>query len=84
MSVNLFDANYYRAANADLRSFNDTQALDHFQRFGLNEGRAFSSLVDLNFYRASNSDLKKLQQPPSLRSPKQLWCEGGTALLTFC
>lgn len=57
MSVNLFDANYYRAANADLRSLNDAQALNHFQSFGLNEGRAFSSLVDLNFYRASNSDL---------------------------
>lgn len=58
MSVNLFDANFYRAANAELRSFNDTQALDHFQRIGLNEGRAFSPLVDLNFYRASNSDLR--------------------------
>lgn len=57
MSVNLFDANFYRAANADLRGFNDTQALNHFRSFGLNEGRAFSSLVDLNFYRASNSDL---------------------------
>ena len=57
MSVNLFDANFYRAANSDLRGLNDTQALSHFQNYGLNEGRSFSPFVDLNFYRASNSDL---------------------------
>ncbi|MGI2906913.1 CAP domain-containing protein [Tolypothrix sp. VBCCA 56010] len=54
---NLFDANYYRAANSDLRGLNDAQALSHFQQFGLNENRSFSAFVDLNFYRASNSDL---------------------------
>lgn len=57
MSVNLFDANYYRAANADLASFNDQQAASHFQTNGLNEGRAFSPFVNLNVYRSSNSDL---------------------------
>jgi hypothetical protein len=57
MVVNLFDANFYRAANADLASFNDAQALAHFQSFGLNEGRRFNGLVDLGLYRASNSDL---------------------------
>ncbi|MBW4476674.1 MAG: pre-peptidase C-terminal domain-containing protein [Tolypothrix brevis GSE-NOS-MK-07-07A] len=54
---NLFDANFYRAANSDLRGLNDAQALSHFQEFGLNQNRSFSPLVDLNFYRASNSDL---------------------------
>ncbi|MCV3216720.1 CAP domain-containing protein [Plectonema radiosum NIES-515] len=54
---NLFDANFYRAANSDLRGLNDAQALSHFQQFGLNENRSFSPLVDINFYRASNSDL---------------------------
>lgn len=49
MSVNLFDANYYRAANADLANFNDQQAASHFQTYGLNEGRAFSPLVNLNW-----------------------------------
>lgn len=57
MAVNLFDANYYRAANADLANFNDQQAASHFQTYGLNEGRAFSPLVNLNVYRSSNSDL---------------------------
>ncbi len=57
MTVNLFDANFYRVANRDLASFNDAQALSHFQTYGLSEGRAFSPFVDLNFYRASNSDL---------------------------
>ncbi len=54
---NLFDANYYRASNSDLRGLNDAQALSHFQQFGLDEKRAFSPFVDLNLYRASNSDL---------------------------
>jgi hypothetical protein len=57
MAANLFDANFYRAANADLANFNDAQALSHFQNYGLNEGRAFSPFVNLNFYRSSNSDL---------------------------
>lgn len=59
MPVNLFDANFYRAANSDLRGLGDAQALSHFQNYGLNEGRAFSPLVDLNFYRSSNSDLSR-------------------------
>ncbi|KYC41183.1 hypothetical protein WA1_03600 [Scytonema hofmannii PCC 7110] len=60
MAVNLFDANYYKAANSDLAAAGITtneQLLSHFQSFGLNEGRSFSPLVNLNFYRASNGDL---------------------------
>lgn len=57
MPVNLFDANFYRAANSDLANFNDAQALSHFQNFGLNEERRFSQFADLNFYRSSYSDL---------------------------
>lgn len=57
MPTNLFDANYYRAVNADLRGLNDDQAWLHFQTYGLNEGRAFSAFVDLNLYRGSNNDL---------------------------
>ncbi len=41
MPVNLFDVNFYRAANPDLASLDDAQALSHFQTYGLNEGRAF-------------------------------------------
>jgi hypothetical protein len=60
MAVNLFDPAYYRAANSDLAriGFSDAQLADHFQRYGLNEGRSFSPLVDLNTYRATNSDLR--------------------------
>ena len=57
MSVNLFNANFYRAANSDLASLSDAQALSHFQNYGLNEGRAFSPFANLNFYRSSNADL---------------------------
>lgn len=57
MPVNLFDANFYRAANPDLAGLDDAQALSHFQTYGLNEGRAFSPFADLNFYRSNNPDL---------------------------
>ncbi len=57
MAIQLFNADDYRAANSDLASFSNEQALSHFQTFGLNEGRTFSALVNLDFYRSSNSDL---------------------------
>ncbi|WP_017719248.1 pre-peptidase C-terminal domain-containing protein [Kamptonema formosum] len=57
MAVNVFDANFYRSANADLRNLNDAQALQHLLNFGLNERRTFSPLVDLSVYAASNPDL---------------------------
>jgi Bacterial pre-peptidase C-terminal domain len=63
MPINLFDANFYRQANPDLVAAGlntDGQLLSHFQNTGINEGRAFSSLVDLKFYRSSNSDLAQL------------------------
>ncbi|MBW4447258.1 MAG: hypothetical protein KME38_10420 [Spirirestis rafaelensis WJT71-NPBG6] len=60
MAINLFDANFYRAANPDLGAAGlttDSQLRSHFDNFGLNEGRRFSLFADLSFYRASNSDL---------------------------
>ncbi len=60
MSINLFDANFYRASNPDLVAAGlktDAQLLSHFQTYGLNEGREFSPFANLNFYRASNPDL---------------------------
>lgn len=51
MPTNLFDANFYRAANPSLANLSDEQALSHFQSYGLNEGLRFSPFVDLNFYR---------------------------------
>ncbi len=62
MSVNLFDVNFYRAANPDLASaglVTDVQLTNHFQEFGINEPRRFSAVVDLNFYRANNPDLAR-------------------------
>lgn len=60
MSVNLFNANFYRAANPDLPNFSDALAFSHFQNYGLNEGRAFCEFADLKFYRSSNWDLAGL------------------------
>jgi Bacterial pre-peptidase C-terminal domain len=60
MTVNLFDVNFYRAANPSLTGFDDVQAKLHFENVGLNQGLRFSALVDLNYYRASNIDLAGL------------------------
>ncbi len=60
MTVNLFDVNFYRAANPSLAGFDDVQARSHFENVGLNQGLRFSALVDLNYYRASNVDLSGL------------------------
>lgn len=57
MPSNLFDANFYRSANLDLRNYSDVDARSHFQNYGLDEGRSFSPFVDLSFYRASNPEL---------------------------
>lgn len=60
MTVNVFDVNYYRNLNPDLASAGlttDAQLVDHFVRFGVNEGRAFSPFVNLDFYQAGNPDL---------------------------
>ena len=65
MAIDLFDAQYYAAANRDLAAAGiDTEAelRDHFQRFGLLEGRQFSAWVDLDFYRNSYSDLENLNR----------------------
>ncbi len=60
MISNLFDANFYRAANPDLNAAGlttDAQVFSHFQNYGLKEGRTFSPFVNLNLYRSSNPDL---------------------------
>ncbi|GET37024.1 S8 family peptidase [Microseira wollei] len=57
---NLFDADFYRANNPDLRNFDNQRALQHWRDYGLAEGRVFSPLVDLKFYRNRNGDLSHL------------------------
>ncbi len=60
MTVSVFDAAFYSAANPDLAKAGlttNTQLLNHFNTYGLNEGRTFSPLVDLKLYASSNPDL---------------------------
>jgi uncharacterized protein YkwD len=57
MPANLFDANFYRSANSNLRGLSDGEASSNFQTLGLTQNQQFSPFVDLSFYRASNSDL---------------------------
>nr|MBA3923502.1 hypothetical protein [Nostocaceae cyanobacterium] len=60
MSANLFDANFYRSTYKDLAALSDSQALSHFQTFGIKEGRLGSLFFDPTFYKSSNSDLASL------------------------
>lgn len=69
MAVNLFNPNFYRAVNPDLRGLNDQQAFDHLINFGLNERRLFSPIVDLNLYADSNPGLSFA----GLNTPRQLF-----------
>ena len=46
--------------NSDLKNLSNSQALNHFEISGINEGRQFSPFFDFNFYRANNQDLAKL------------------------
>lgn len=60
MAINLFDVNTYRTANADLGAAGlttEAQLTQHFQNFGINEGRIFSLFANLSVYRSSNPDL---------------------------
>lgn len=85
MAVNLFDPNYYRKANADLAKagMSDTQLKDHFQQYGLNEGRSFSPFADLNFYRASNSDLAGMTNQQAFDHLQQYGCAEGRTFSPF-
>lgn len=60
MAINLFDVDAYRVANTDLGAaglITDEQLTQHFQNFGVNEGRFFSLFANLSVYRSSNPDL---------------------------
>ncbi|MFB2876133.1 alkaline phosphatase D family protein [Floridanema aerugineum] len=77
MSVNLFDVNFYRAANSDLAVLTDRQAYAHFITSGLTEGRAFSPLVDLKFYQANNRDLAGLDNRQLLQHLENFGVQEG-------
>jgi uncharacterized protein (DUF2141 family) len=60
MSLELFDASYYLAANPDLAAVGiatPDRLYRHFQTSGLEEGRAFSPFVNLNYYREQYPEL---------------------------
>ncbi|MCT7982718.1 S8 family serine peptidase [Laspinema sp. A4] len=60
MSLELFDASYYLAANPDLAAVgivSPDRLYRHFQTSGLEEGRPFSPFVNLNYYREQNPEL---------------------------
>lgn len=72
MALELFDANYYLAANPDLAAAgidSPDELYQHFRNAGLNEGRAFSPFVDINYYRLRNPELASFR----ITSNRQLY-----------
>jgi len=56
----IYNADAYRAYNADLAALNDDQLCDHWQTFGVNEGRRASASFSIARYKALNPDLANL------------------------
>jgi GH25 family lysozyme M1 (1,4-beta-N-acetylmuramidase)/nucleoid-associated protein YgaU/pimeloyl-ACP methyl ester carboxylesterase len=68
----VFDAKYYAEMNPDLASAGlktPEQLYEHFQEFGIEEGRCCSPLVDLKYYGLSNPELAEA----GLTTPQQLY-----------
>lgn len=53
----IFDPNYYRQQNPDLANLSNSEALFHFQIYGVEEFREFSPFFDWNIFIAQNPDL---------------------------
>ncbi|MBW4682928.1 MAG: M10 family metallopeptidase C-terminal domain-containing protein [Microcoleus vaginatus WJT46-NPBG5] len=60
ITINIFDADFYRANYSDIADFSDEAAREHFEQHGLEEGRRFSPFFDVEFYRRTNEDLANL------------------------
>jgi len=66
--MNSFNSDIYRNNNNDLKNFNDTELLNHFNNYGKNENRIYSIRqyleeiysFNVNIYRENNKDLEKL------------------------
>ena len=57
----VFDADYYRNAYADLKdaySSDDEELYNHFVQYGITEGRQAHPAFDIKYYLSENSDLK--------------------------
>jgi len=83
MTANLFDANFYRSSYSDLAKLTDSQALAHYQNFGIKEGRLGSPFLDLKFYRASNADLAALSDQDLFNHAQNFGVKEGRKLSPF-
>ncbi|MBB5215571.1 bluetail domain-containing putative surface protein [Parapusillimonas granuli] len=60
MALKFFDSQWYLANNPDVAAAvaaGDTTPEQHFEMYGVNEGRSPSALFDADFYLAHNSDV---------------------------
>ena len=54
----VFNAEYYRNNNVDLRNMNDDQLKDHWLNYGIKEGRRASAAFDVRYYLNTYADLR--------------------------
>ncbi|MFB2936561.1 M10 family metallopeptidase [Aerosakkonemataceae cyanobacterium BLCC-F154] len=64
----IFDPNYYRQQNLDLGNLSNSQALFHFQVYGIEERRNFSQFFDWNVFTTQNPDLVELTNAQTLQN----------------
>ena len=65
MAIKFFDEQWYLSNNPDVAEAveaGDTTAEQHFEQFGLAEGRSPSPLFDANYYLAKNEDVAEAVQ----------------------
>ena len=53
----VFNAAYYRSRYADLASYSDSDAQNHWINYGISEGRCASPVFDVKYYLANHADL---------------------------
>jgi hypothetical protein len=53
-----FDPMVYRDKHEDLKDMNDEQLKNHWNEYGIKEGRCASTVLDLKYYVENNEDLK--------------------------
>ena len=60
-----FDVDIYKKHNNDLKEMNNTQLINHYKMFGINEGRKSSTITNRNELTSYiNSDMKCLEIGP--------------------
>ena len=66
----VYDYDYYISKNADIKNAfgnDDIKTLEHFVKYGMNEGRASIASFDLKSYKNANADLRQAYKNDNAR-----------------